>query len=78
MAAAISAADRSLDLVISLSMGQTRYSGCLITKLAFEPRYSGTRQLTSSDTEYLAPMDPAVQYMPPTILIASTTIPIDT
>jgi hypothetical protein len=45
MTAAISAADRSLDLVISLSSWQTRYSGYLITGLAFEPRYSGTRQL---------------------------------
>jgi len=45
MAAAISAADRSLDLVISLSSWQTRYSGYLITGLAFELRYSGTRQL---------------------------------
>ena len=48
MAAAISAADRSLDLVISLSSWQTRYSGYLITRLAFEPRYSGTRQLFSN------------------------------
>lgn len=45
MTAAISVADRSLDLVISLSSWQTRYSGYLITGLAFEPRYSGTRQL---------------------------------
>jgi hypothetical protein len=44
MAAAISAADRSLDLVISFSIWQAHYSGCLITRRAFEPRYSGTRQ----------------------------------
>ena len=45
MTAAIRAADRSFDLVISLSSWQTRYSGYLITGLAFEPPYSGTRQL---------------------------------
>ena len=45
MTAAIGAAHRSLDLVISLSSWQTRYSSYLITRLAFELRYSGTRQL---------------------------------
>src|SRR6478609_5921225 len=44
MAAAISAADRILDLVISFSIWQTHYSGCLITRRAFEPRCYGTRQ----------------------------------
>ena len=42
MAAAMSAADRSVDLVISFSIWQTHYSGYLITRLAFEPRYSQT------------------------------------
>ena len=41
MAAATSAADRSLDLVISFSIWQTHYC-CLISRRAFEPRYSGT------------------------------------
>jgi hypothetical protein len=45
MAVAISAADRSLDLVISLSVWQARFSGYLTTRLAFEPTYSETRQL---------------------------------
>jgi hypothetical protein len=43
MAAAISAADKSSDLVISLSRWQSLYSGYLITRLALEPRYSATR-----------------------------------
>jgi hypothetical protein len=69
MAAAISAADRSLDLVISFSRWHTRYSGYLMTRRAFEPRYSGPRQLIFECGITIT----RARGCPPTDSVASTT-----
>jgi len=46
MAAATNAADGEVWIshIFSFSVWQTHYSGCLITRREFEPRYSGARQ----------------------------------
>lgn len=69
MAAAISAAGRSLDLIISFSRRQIRYAGYLITRLAFEPGYSGPRQLIIECGITIT----RARDCPPTDSVASTT-----